>query len=97
MEEQLEEMKPKLTEQKRENESLKFTLDNIACIDKKVPFYTGFPRHVALMACFKFLGPAVNELIYWNSNLDDAAACEVKKKGHPCSLMSSFCFWYDSD
>jgi len=38
------------------------------------------------MVCFKFLGLAVNELIYWNSKLDDATACEVKKKGCPCSL-----------
>jgi len=87
MEQQLEEMKQKITELKRENESLKFTLDNIAYTDKKVSFYTGFPSRAALMACFKFLGPAVNELIYWNSNIDDAAAaCEAKKKGHPRSL-----------
>jgi len=86
MEKQLEEMKQKVAELKRENHSLKFTLDNIACTDKKVSFYTGFPSRAALMVFFKFLGPAVNELIYWNSNLDDVAACEVKKKGRPRSL-----------
>ena len=36
------------------------------------------------MACFKFLGPAVNELIYWNSKPDDT--CEMKKKGRPRTL-----------
>ena len=67
MEEQIEAMKQKITELERENESLKFTLDNIAYTDKKVAFYIGFPSHADLMLCFKFLGPAVNELIYWNS------------------------------
>ena len=86
MEKQLEEMKQKVTELKRENDSLKFTLDNIAYNDKKVSFYTGFPSRAALMVFFKFLGPAVNELIYWNSKLEDVAACEVKKKGRPRSL-----------
>ena len=33
-----------------------------------------------------FLGPAVNQLIYWNSKLDDT--CEGKKKGCPRTLTS---------
>ena len=37
------------------------------------------------MACFKFLGPAVNQLIYWNSKLVDT--CETKK-GRPRTLAS---------
>ena len=85
MEEQIAAMKQKITELEKENESLKFTLDNIAYTDKKVAFYTRFPSRAALMSCFKFLGPAVNELIYWNSKLDDAP-CEVKKKGRPRKL-----------
>ena len=63
VEEQIETMKQKIMELERENESLKFTLDNIAYTDKKVAFYTGFPSRAALMSCFKFLDPAVNELI----------------------------------
>ena len=85
MEEQIEAMKQKITELEKENKSLKFNLDNIAYTDKKVSFYTGFPSRAALMSCFKFLGPAVNELIYWNSKVDDTAS-EVKKKGRPRSL-----------
>jgi len=50
-----------------------------------VAFYTGFPSRAALMACFKFLGPADNELMYWNSKIDDAP-CKVKRKGCPWKL-----------
>ena len=57
-----------LIELRTKNESLKFTLANIADNDKRVAFYTGFSTYAALMACFKFLGLAVSELIYWNSN-----------------------------
>jgi len=71
MEEQIEAMKQKITELEKENES--FT-------DKKV---AGFPSCADSMSCFKFLGPAVNELIYWNSKIDDG---EVKRKGHPRKL-----------
>ena len=78
MEEQIEEMKEQLSELKHENAALKFSLTNIADNDKKVSFYTGFPTHAALMACFKFLGPGVNQLIYWNSKLDDT--CETKRR-----------------
>ena len=84
MEERIEEMKEQLSELKHENAALKFSLANIADNDKKVSFYTGFPTHAALMACFKFLGPAVNQLIYWNSKLDDT--CGTKKKGRPQTL-----------
>jgi len=78
-------MKQKITGLERESDSLKFTLHNIAHTDKKVAFYTGFPSHAVLMVCFKFLGPAVNELIYWNSKID-GAPCEVKRKGRPQKL-----------
>ena len=84
MEERIEEMKEELRELKHENAALKFSLANIADNDKKVSFYTGFPTYAALMACFKFLGPAVNQLIYWNSKLDDT--CETKRKGRPRTL-----------
>jgi len=89
VEEHLKEMKQKLTEPKEKNESLKFTLDNIACTDKKVSLYTRFLSHEALMACFLFLGPVVNKLIIClNSKLDDdAAACDVSEKnGLPRNL-----------
>ena len=41
-------------------------MENIASGDGKISFYTGFPNLTTLEACYKFLGPAVNELIYWN-------------------------------
>ena len=83
MEERIEEMKEQISELKYENAALNFSLANIAD-DKRVSFYTGFPTHPALMACFKFLGPVVNQLIYWNSKLDDTS--ESKKKGRPQTL-----------
>ena len=84
MEEKTEEMKKQLIELRTEKKSLKFTLANTADNDKRVSFYTGFPTYAALMAYFKFLGPAVSELIYWNSKLHDTS--EMKKKGHPRTL-----------
>ena len=84
MEEKIEEMKKQVIELRTENKSLKFTPANIADNDKRVSFYTGLPMYAALMACFKFLGPVVSELIYWNSKLHDTS--EMKKKGHPRTL-----------
>ena len=84
MDEKIEEMKEQVIELRTENESLKFTLANIADNDKRVSFYTGFPMYAALMACFKFLGPVVSELIYWNSKLHDTS--EMKKKGRSRTL-----------
>ena len=32
--------------------------------DFKISFYTGFPSYATLTACYEFLGPAVNFLVY---------------------------------
>ena len=45
----------------------RFRLASIASDDQKVT-YTGFPSYKALMACFKFLGPGVNSLVYWGNS-----------------------------
>jgi len=92
IEEHIEALKQKITELQKENESWKFTLNNIAYTDKKVAFYTGFPGRAALMSCFKLLGPAVNQLIYRNSKLDD-----VNKKGCPWKLALTDEFFNNSD
>ena len=44
-----------------------FRLSSICNDDSKVAFYTGFPDYKTFMACFNFLGPADNNLIYWDS------------------------------
>ena len=45
----------------------KFCLENICKDDDKVLFYTGFPNYAALKVCYDYLGPAVDNLIYWGS------------------------------
>ena len=49
-------------------EEQRFRLKNIAGDDKMVAFYTGFPSYSALIACFRFLGPAVDYLSYTGRN-----------------------------
>ena len=49
-------------------EQQKFRLKNIASDDKMVTFYTGFPSYSALLACFRFLGPAVDYLSFTGRN-----------------------------
>ena len=48
--------------------SSKFAVSTIAHDDCKVAFYTGFPTYNDFMACFRYLGPAVSNLVYWSSN-----------------------------
>lgn len=85
MERQISEMKQEINDLKTENALLKFTLSNIADNDKKVSFYTGFPSYKALMAFYKFLGPAVYNLTYWNSKVEEST-CVSKRKGRPRAL-----------
>ena len=44
-----------------------FRLSSICNDDSKIAFYTGFPDYKTLMACFNFLGPAADNLTYWDS------------------------------
>ena len=46
---------------------IQFSLESIASDDGKVAFYTGFPTYKHLRSYFDFLGPAVHQLIYWDS------------------------------
>ena len=62
-----------LQQAKSSLEQQKFRLSNIADSDKMVAFYTGFPSHAALVACFKFLGPAVDHLCYSDSSNEGAS------------------------
>ena len=48
--------------------SSKFAVSTIGHDDRKVAFYTGFPTYNDFMACFRYLGPAVSNLVYWSSN-----------------------------
>ena len=86
----------------RENEQLRkkiatlekekrFSLERIADSDQKTVFYTGFPSYNSLKACFCFLGPAVNQLNYWDPGKARLATSHnspssVTKKGRTRTL-----------
>ena len=58
--------------------SSKFCLNNLAARNK-VAYYTGFPSIKSLNACYEYLGPAVNNLTYWNGGKSKAkVAVKVK-------------------
>ena len=44
-------------------------LSSICNSDSKIQFYTGFRNYSTLMALYKLLGPAVNCLNYWESEI----------------------------
>ena len=44
-----------------------FRIENIADDDKLVRFYTGFISYALLLLFYEFLGPAVNNLTYWDT------------------------------
>ena len=44
-----------------------FRIESIAEDDMLVKFYTGFTSYTILLAFFQFLGPAVNNLTYWDT------------------------------
>ena len=45
-------------------EKRKYCLAIIKSDESKIGFYTGFPNHATLLACYRFLGAAVNCLVY---------------------------------
>ena len=61
-------LKAEVKQIKANLEQQKFRLKNIASDDKMVILYTGFPSYFALLACFRFLGPAVEYLSFTGRN-----------------------------
>ena len=51
-----------------------FRLENIAHDNSLVHFYTGFQSYEVLLAFYDFLGPAVDDLIYWGSKSSSTCA-----------------------
>ena len=45
-------------------ENQRFCLSNVSKDESILRFCTGFTSFIALMACYNFLGPAVNSLLY---------------------------------
>ena len=66
--------------------SLKFSISMFAHDDCKVAFYTGFSTYHDFMACFHYLGPAVNNLIYWSSKSQ-----KQESSGTPLCLKAPRC------
>ena len=67
--------------------------------ESKLRFYTGFTSFTALMACYKFLGPAVNSLLYSHKEKES-----TNKRCRPRSLspendvflsLGAFTAWVD--
>lgn len=46
-----------------------FRLSTIHDDDQKIHFYTGFSNYSTLKACYDYLGPAVDSLNYWGSEI----------------------------
>ena len=51
--------------------------------DNKVVFYTGFPSFASPKVCFEFLGPAFDQLVYWNGRRMES---DGKNSGPPRNL-----------
>lgn len=78
-----ESLKKEVATLQQQLRSARFSLYNISSDDAKISFYTGFPSYAALEVCYKFLGPAVNNLIYWNGKSTNSG---VKGSGRSRSL-----------
>ena len=73
--------------------SSKFCLNNLVARNK-VAYYTGFPSIESLNVCYEYLGPAVNNLTYWNGGKSESES-DNKGKGRPTVLppLEEF-FWF---
>ena len=61
-----------------------FGINNISDDNGAVHFYTGLPDYQTFLACFDFLGPAVNQLQYWYGSKTTPA--QSNYKGAPRAL-----------
>ncbi|XP_003386507.1 PREDICTED: uncharacterized protein LOC100637207 [Amphimedon queenslandica] len=88
---QVEVLKTEKFQFKNEIEKLKFKLESCKfCLSyvvarNKETYYTGFPSLQSLNACYRFLGPAVDNLIYWNGGKSEIKA-DFKGRGRPRAL-----------
>ena len=72
LEKVIEELKGTVMQVKANLTASKFCIENISKDDQLVTFYTGFPSYATLKSCYDYLGPAVNNLMYWGSKDRDA-------------------------
>lgn len=68
-----------------------FRVSSIISDDKKVQFYTGFASYKLFKACYDFLGPAVENLTYWDSSKDaDGGGKGTKGRHRKLSPIDEF-------
>ena len=79
---EVDRLKQELSLMKKEVTDNKFSLAKVSACNT-LAFYTGFPCLASLQACFRYLGPSVNNLTYWSGN---SQKCDVKSKGRPRAL-----------
>ncbi len=66
----IQELKEEINKLKLSTNESKFSLSSVSSTPSQLSFYTGFSSYEALKACYNFLGPAVNHLIYDSSKED---------------------------
>ena len=66
-----------------------FRISSVMHDDKKIQFYTGFPSYKLFKACYDFLGPAVDNLTYWDlgKSAESVAGGKKGSKGRHRALL----------
>ena len=67
----------------------KLRISSVIFDDKKIQFSTGFTSYKMFKVCYDFLGPAVDNLTYWDSgkSAESIAGCEKGSKGQHRTLL----------
>ena len=72
-------LEKKVKEQGQALTQQKFRLASMEGDDDKIAFYTGLPSYGALVALYKFLGPAVNTLCYTTKQPNSGSSTNSKR------------------
>ena len=67
----IENLKGTVAQLKADATASKFCIKNISKDEQLVTFYTGFPSYATLKSCYDYLGPTVDDLMYWGSKDKD--------------------------
>ena len=67
----IEMLKGTVVQLKADITASKFCIENISKDEQLITFYTGFPSYASLKSCYDYLGPTVDNLMYWGSKDKD--------------------------
>ena len=67
----IENLKGTVAQLKADATASKFCIENISKDEQLVTFYSGFPNYATLKSCYDYLGPTVDNLMYWGSKDKD--------------------------